>query len=262
MNIYKHLVASGCSFSLTRTPKLPNESKGWPYWVAQGLNAQEHNTAMGSQGNDLIARKAIHKVVELLDSGVAPEEILVGIVWSGADRKDFYSSEVPADFPVNESGWIKNPEQFVEGNQTQGGWVIMSSGWMHQYSKVWYEHFYDEVGAHINTYERIHWTQSYLKSVGVNYFMTTYMSNVIDYMNTPANSDHTEFFYTCKDDPNIAWMHNSIDWTHFLPVSSYSAWCAANHSDFEDFYDHPHDYHAENFSNQVILPFVHDIAKN
>lgn len=243
---------------MSPTEKTPDECKSWAYWLSESLDVQLHNTAMGSQGNDLIARKVIHKVVELLDSGVAPEEILVGIVWSGADRKDFYSSEVPADFPVNESGWIKNPEQFVEGDQTQGGWVIMSSGWMHQYSKIWYENFYDEVGAHINTYERIHWTQSYLKSVGVQYFMTTYMSNVINYMNNPAHGTPSKFYQTCRQDPNIQWMHDHIDWQCFLPVQSYSAWCDVHYDDFVNFYDHPQEPHARAFVEKVVVPHVQE----
>lgn len=255
MSTIKHLVTSGCSFSLTASLEKSLKTQGWPHWVSQSLGVQLHNTAMGSQGNDLICRKAIHCVQRLLDQGVLPSEILVGFMWSGPDRKDFYSSEVPKDFLVNESGWLKNPVQFVETDSDTGGWVLMSAGWMHHYSKLWYRNFYDQIGAYINTYERIHWAQSYLQSKGIKYFMGTYMSNVVNYLNEKQLGEGG-YPETCRMDPNIQWMHNSIDWSKFLPVMSYSHWCAENHNDFEDYLDHPQEHHAQAFSQKVIVPFV------
>lgn len=261
MSSIKHLVTSGCSFSLSKTTRTPDEGDGWPHWLSESLGAELHNTAMGSQGNDLIARKAIHKVNELLNLGTNPADILVGIMWSGAERKDFYSSTVPYQFPINENGWLRNPEHFVESEQEQGGWVIMSPGWLHHYSKIWYTEFSDQVGSHINTYERIHWTQCYLKTVGVKYFMGTYMSNVVNFMNHDGQRPEQAYCANCRKDPNIEWLHNSIEWQHFLPVPSYSEWCAHNFSDFQDFNDHPNDRNAQEFNNRVIVPFVKDHLK-
>jgi hypothetical protein len=91
--------------------------------------------------------------------------------------------------------------------------------------------------------------------VGVKYFMGTYMSNVVNYLNERPLGDGG-YPETCRHDPNINWMHNSIDWSKFLPGMSYSHWCANNFDDFKDFYDHPADNHAAAFSEQVIVPFV------
>ena len=255
MSTIKHLVTSGCSFSLTPTQEIPDASSGWPHYVAESLGVQLHNTAMGSQGNDLICRKAIHRVDRLLKQGVSANEILVGFMWSGPDRKDFYSSEVPSELPYNNSGWLQNPVRFVGTDSSSGGWVLMSAGWMHEHSKVWYDVFYDQPAAHINTYERIHWAQSYLKSVNVRYFMCTFMSNVINYMNEKEIGE-AGYIEACRLDPNINWMHNSVDWDKFLPVKSYSDWCARNFVDFEDYYDHPQEHHASAFADAIIIPFV------
>jgi hypothetical protein len=77
----KKLIASGCSFTF--------EPWSWPTPTSQLLNMDLINVGMGSQGNGLISKKIIYTVDKELKK-TKPEDILVGIMWSGIDRHDVY----------------------------------------------------------------------------------------------------------------------------------------------------------------------------
>ena len=83
----KLLITSGCSFSECITV---NAGKGtWPNHLAKMLPDYKHvSYAMGSQGNGLISRGIIYGVCEALKTH-SPNEILVGVMWSGSSRHDY-----------------------------------------------------------------------------------------------------------------------------------------------------------------------------
>lgn len=83
----KHLITGGCSFSV------PNGT-----WVAsltehlQEINPEltyEH-TGYYSQGQELIQKKTSLAISDALEKGIAAEDILVTVMWSGTDRKAWY----------------------------------------------------------------------------------------------------------------------------------------------------------------------------
>jgi hypothetical protein len=232
----KQLITGGCSFSECISPWI----KTWPNHLANALlNYQHTSTAMGSQGNGLISRRVIYQVTETLKH-TAAQDILVGIMWSGPDRHDFY--QLGNKQFDNQDGWMENPTRFVPNGQ--GAWTIVSSGWRMPESANYYVNFHDFVGQYIYTLEHMLRTQWFLQSKGIRYFMSTYTSAVL---------------------PEIAKTHNDtrhlyelIDANVFLPVSGEYEWCR-DHSGLpfpEPTDPHPGVEQHQAFVNQIILPHL------
>jgi hypothetical protein len=181
----------------------------------------------------------IYQVTETLKHTTA-DDILVGIMWSGPDRHDFY--QLGNKQFDNQDGWIENPTRFVPNGQ--GAWTIVSSGWRMPESANYFVNFHDFVGQYIYTLEHILRTQWFLQSKSIRYFMSTYTSAVL---------------------PEIAKTHNDtrhlyelIDVNAFLPVSGEYEWCR-DHSGLP--FPMPTDPHPgveqhQAFVNQIILPHL------
>jgi len=188
---------------------------------------------MGSQGNGLISRSIIYEVNEQLKTHGA-DDLLVGIVWSGPDRHDFY---LEPDRHINSlrqntEDWMKNPTGFVPGINK---WVILNHLWNVDYSKIWYENFHSEMGQYITTLEHILRTQWFLEKHNIKYFMSTYNSNVL-----PKK---------LQDDLSSAHLYEQIDFTVFLPVDGMAEWAGVAH-------EHPSTEQHKQFTEQVIMPFI------
>ena len=81
----KKVIVSGCSFTF--------EDWNWPKFLIKHLKIRKenlNNVGMASQGNGLISKKLIYAVNKELET-TKPEDILVGVMWSGVDRFDFHS---------------------------------------------------------------------------------------------------------------------------------------------------------------------------
>ena len=235
-----HLVTSGCSFTDKHTIT-------WANHLADALGHQLYNTGMGCQGNGLIARKALYQTQLLLNRGMNSDNILVGIMWSGPDRMDWFIDN-PPELP-NIDNWItgENPHTFITG--APGGWVLGNHHWENKWSKDYYQSRYCNIIAHqIKTYEQIILAQSYLQSKNIKYFMTTYTGNV--------------FLDSDKTDPNITWMRNLIDWDRWLPVDGCLEWCYGKQHGVENYNGmHPTRLHHKLFAEQVIVPFLSDTIR-
>jgi hypothetical protein len=109
----KLLITSGCSFSECISPAV----KTWPKHLAKELIDYTHQSyAMGSQGNGLISRGIVYGVNEALKTH-SPEDILVGVMWSGTDRHDFRCTNPKLLHFVSDkvnNGWIENPTSFIK----------------------------------------------------------------------------------------------------------------------------------------------------
>ena len=80
----KLLITSGCSFS-----EAINHDITWPVHLTQYLNCEAVHLGRGSAGNGIISRTIVHAVITALKS-YKPEELLVGIMWSGYSRHEFF----------------------------------------------------------------------------------------------------------------------------------------------------------------------------
>ena len=128
----KQLITGGCSFS-----ECIGHPGTWPRHLADALPGYQHtSTAIGSQGNGLISRRVIYQVTETLKH-TAAQDILVGIMWSGPDRHDFYINSVPEMFESD--GWMENPTKFIK--DSPGAWAIMNNGWKMHHAKIYFTEF-------------------------------------------------------------------------------------------------------------------------
>lgn len=200
----KKLIVSGCSFTF--------EKWNWPTFVAKHFKLGDGdliNVGMGSQGNGLIAKKLIHQVSQQLKHH-KPEELMVGVMWSGVDRFEFHSEE-----RYNSGNWGNNQGAKNVYNPTRiaddYNWYIINPGWSempdsHPLMEAYYQYFHSDIGAMIKTLESILLVQWFLKENKVPYFMTTYM----DIFN--------KYETNIMDSPDIKYLYELIDFKRFIPV--------------------------------------------
>jgi hypothetical protein len=229
------LVTGGCSFSECNFSRLAT----WPKQLENIIKPiKSYHTGLDSQGNGLISRSIIYRVSELIKKE-SIENILVGIMWSGPGRHDFFKSDV--SYIYNTDRWVLNPTCFIDKDRK---WIICNPHWKNEYSVTHYKTFFDEIGAYIYTLEHILRTQWFLKSHNIKYFMTTYTGEVLT--NEQKTNKHT------------AHLYEQIDFKQFLPVEGEYEWCRDNTKlDFLLPNDrHPSSDQHKLFTEQVIIPFL------
>ena len=238
----KQFVSGGCSFSECITSGLHT----WPGHVSAMLKDHVHvPTAMGSAGNGLISRRIIYTVSQLLKQHPA-NDILVGVMWSGPARHDYYNSEIP-QYLLDKNSWafnhaygMENPTNVV----TEKNWIILNHQWTSPNVKHYYSYFYDHIGALVYTYEHILRTQWFLNMHGIRYFMSTYTNEVF-----PTHA---------KGHNEIAHLVDQIDFDKFLPVDGEYEWCR-DYSELDfplEGDNHPSQAQHKLFAEQVVWPFL------
>lgn len=263
----KILITSGCSFSECSSGPVDLETwtelhhATWPQWLACRLKSHgfhDHvSKAMGSQGNGLISRGTIYAVCQALKTH-QPEDILVGVMWSGSSRHD-YICENPQWLSFRDNpdpNWMDNPTGFVDGAEPR--WVIMNHDWTNTEAATYYSKFHSFTGDTIYSLEHILRTQYFLKSKGVNYFFTNFVdNNIVDF--------HSEDYRKHQD--QIDYLYELIDFNNYLPVSSELTWVHENsiYTDSEIHQHgpshqwlHPESQQHREFSDQVIYPYLLD----
>lgn len=235
----KTLLASGCSFTF--------EKWNWPTFVAESLDYDLLNVGMASTGNGLIGKKVIYNVENLLKTH-DPENILVGVMWSGIDRNDFFVEDPKAVKPF--CGWITNPNAVVKGHNN---WEITNIHWNTEKSLLWYKYFHTDVGSIIQTLQNILSVQWYLERKKVKYFMSTFM-DIFSRVRVHDLLNH----------PDVKYLYEMVDFTKFLPVAGCYEWVRDNY--FEQGFNypgndlnkilHPTEFGHKKFTHQIIVPFV------
>lgn len=237
----KYLVTSGCSFSecLNFDRHGLSDNRTWPIHLREKISKVTHfSESMGGQGNGLIARRTYYRVNDLLKI-CQPEEILVGVMWTGRDRFDFYFEE-PVEFNENLDGWMENPTRVVD--DAPGGWVILNPHWTHMYNGAWYKNYYNEVASQIYTLEHIVNLQHYLNLKGVRYFFTSSFA-------THISESH-------RSNPNCSWLYDQIDWTKWLPIESEKHWVEENCPIPGANNFHPRSEQHGEFVDRAIIPWL------
>lgn len=232
------VITCGCSFSETRFLKT------WPvHFSAQFPNHKHISTGMSSQGNGLISRTCIYKVSEQLKESKA-EDVIVGILWSGPDRHDFYHDEnigkLDRDYKSNLDGWQENPAGFIDNRKH---WYITNSYWKTKHAQTYYRYFHTRTGGVISTLENMLRTQWFLEKNNIKYFMGTYMDETleIDFINS---------------NPSMKHLYDMLDMSKFLPVGGMGQWCRHNTDlPFTEDNQHPSSAQHKVFTDKVILPF-------
>jgi len=238
------LVTSGCSFSQTITKRHQN----WPRFLEKEINPKQFiSKGLGSQGNGLISRSIIYEVHELLSQGIDSNDILVGIMWSGPNRSEYYwdKEERGGEWRSKyHDGWMTNPANF-NPNDRNGGWIITNPWW--DSTKTYYKYFHDDTYGQILTLEHILRTQWFLEKHNIKYFMMNYMNETFEYINKDA----------CLH------LRDQIDWTKFISTQGCYEWCLLTNPDYLDDTSHPSAEGSENYTKEIIIPYLEKInAKN
>ena len=232
----KHFIASGCSFTF--------EPWNWPTPLTNHFGMNLINVGMSGQGNGLISKKVIYQVQKQLKEGKSPDDIFVGIMWSGVDRFSIY---VPDTYQrKNLNGWVKNPTT-VTGKEEDSHWLLLSGGWEDLHSKQWYVGFQQHIGSTIRTLEYILYTQWFLEKNNIKYFMTTYL----------------DIFHKENDDvtsnKDVSYLYEMVDFSKFLPVKGQYEWVNKHYPEFglpDNGDHHPTEYGHKKFTEEVIIPYV------
>lgn len=241
----KVLITAGCSFT-----QVPNTYKNWPVFLKERLGAQAYFDGAGSFGNSGISRRVLHRTIECLKIN-RPEEILVGVMWSGVNRKEIYFNSRPRNYTKFHNGGDENLYEYRNPNSisidTPRNLYSISPHFADELSKIYYKNIYDEVGALIETLENVLRTQWFLKLNNINYFFTEYAFDCF-------TSNYKHLF----DHPDVKPLIDQIDYNNFLPVENMEKWCIEE-SNFR--YEKKHDHHptsnmSEGFVNRVIMPHL------
>jgi antitoxin component of MazEF toxin-antitoxin module len=83
-------ISAGCSYS-----QVPNTDVTWPAHLQKQLDLTDEqviHAGVGAIGNSMISRRTIYHVTQALKTH-KPEDLLVGILWSGCDRHNFILRE-------------------------------------------------------------------------------------------------------------------------------------------------------------------------
>lgn len=247
------LITSGCSFSDIFSQvgnfieyktdwfefKQQFASDLWPVCLQKYLKCDHMALGLQSQGNGLISRKTIYNVAEALKTH-KPEDIRVGIMWSGMDRHEVYNpthSRFRSNYKEGRKTNIVNDEP--------ANWIILNTHWQFPLCKTYYHHFHLDVSAQLNTYEHILRTQLFLEKYNIKYFMTTYT-------NASMLIDH----------PECNWIRDLIDFSKFLPIKEpgMKEWTEVHGDVRFPSLDGFHPQHIQHslFTDRVILPYIRE----
>lgn len=238
-----NLVTGGCSFT---------EYVGcWPYWLIRTLRETQfktsialHNTGIGGGDNALIARKVIHKVNKLLKEK-EPKDIIVGIMWSGSNRKSFYSDDYDhlrmmfnVDEPLDDEQFKKRnkhgqrPKKFPNkphkwpSNDHHGRYILLTPGNTYSDSGIYngfaenvYKNIHNRNIAIAETYEHVLRVQWYLDKHKIKYFMQTYMPEWVNQYVKNSNQPKLVRHLSSKEHPQVGYLKEMIDWSKFTDTS-------------------------------------------
>ena len=292
-------ISGGCSYS-----QVPKDGVGtiappditWPVHVQKAFGLAQHevdHTAIGASGNKIISRRVIHRVLKALKTH-NPEDLLVGILWSGCDRHSVMLRENPRTYdkctklqsiPHTYAEFLKEKDvrgaQMVStnfntpltiGDDTQYNHYILNPHWEDELTVTYYNDFVDALGSIVQTCEDILRTEWFLKKHNIKYFMAEYDFDTFFYGGIPdhyaeiANYDKDCLALRCNAqkykcdvyDPDIKYLYDMIDKDYWLPIDNLGSWVKnVSKFDFRDPEDpHPSTEHHIDFTNQIILPFL------
>jgi hypothetical protein len=236
------LLVSGCSFTF--------DDFCWPNYVGSKLDLKVVNVGMGAAGNGMISKRLISTCENLLKSK-KPEEIIVGIMWSGPDRHHQYIEEKRNPSVYHENGIVdsalENPTW--AGDKQEKHWLIFNPWTLKSKERdLYYKYVHTDIESQTRTLEYILMTQWYLERKGIKYFMSTYKDIFSPYTH---NFDATH--------PDIFYLYNQVNFDKFLPVDGCLEWVQQNYPEkgFPEVWDdHPSTFGHEKFANEVINPYI------
>lgn len=222
------LITAGCSFCDVKA--YPDN---WTTQLANRLNADHTPLGFGSAGNGYISRKVIHHLSKLEDVS----DILVGIMWSSPERREFYSNKP--------KGQADKHNSIIEGDT--GTWVTMNPWRDDLFAKNYYTDYYNDIGHLVETYEHILRVQWYLKNRNIKYFMLQFKNQVLAMKGTHLQLKH---------------LWNMMDHT-YINEEGHHEWAYHSGLPFPivkgEVDDHPGPDQSAKYTDEVIMPYLKNI---
>ena len=230
----KYLVTSGCSFTAY--------DRCWPYRLAEQLGNINYtliNDAEGSSGNAFISRRIVYQIGKLLAQGIDTEDILVGVMWSGANRSNIH------DLNINNIGRDAVNPYYWPVEESKGAWQIFSPTSSARKVLWFYQHMFSYYQSVLETYEYVNYLQNFLENKGIKYFMVPYMDG------WAYEGEHN------NDDPYIRMLVDSIDYSKWPTQQGQWEWIVENYSHL-DFANATHPGQEQNnlWVEKIIIPWL------
>jgi len=220
------LISSGCSFSDSTS----EEPKTWPQWLSIKLGVPLTHCGLPSAGNGIISRDLLFKL-----HTYNSDDILVGVMWSGIDRKEKYGNDTFTEQEKQINGWVKNPYKFNPDDT--GSWTLLNAYFQNKMSRDYFKQA-NEIQHQIETLEHMLRVQWYLQANNIKYFFTNYKDAVFEFVDHPA----------CKH------LYNMLDHSKFLPSIYEFTLRQTGSSDLPD--GHPSPRQQKFYTKRIILPFL------
>lgn len=230
----KYLLVGGCSFTC-------QDDDSWPEATSRLLDMVCINTAHVGAGNSTIFSSTMRYLQQMLEAGVSSDDIVVGVMWSHADRLEYMreSNREPIQRKRTPAAMIKKVDtsdcDWVQWSPSLLGWVKLDAEeqknvagirrpsinwsekqkteWVH-YGEVMLEEFYKtDPSRAINSLNYVLNMQNFLKANNIKYVFARFTENCL----LPDTYHH----------PEIVWQTKLIDWDKFLSGGCYE-WCFDN----------------------------------
>lgn len=245
----KLLISAGCSFT-----QFPSVHKTWPYHLSRAMGIEALYLGHGAGSNGIISKKTIFNTLETLKN-YNPKDILVGIMWSGCHRDEYYFDRDLDEF--HKTGYRDNdcnPLRIV----SDSNYYLVNDHWDDPLSSSFYNNFYDHVGSVISTIEHILNVQWFLKSHGVPYFMTEYFSDVFNKNIKTRYPKNTDQHIDVVDHPDVKYLYDLIDFDNWIDAEDCQSWIIKYSGLPFPVENDPHPGSAQHkiYTEQVIIPFL------
>ena len=129
----KLIISAGCSFT-----QFPSGHKTWPYHLSRAMGIEALYLGHGAGSNGIISKKTIFNTLETLKN-YNPKDILVGIMWSGCHRDEYYFDRDPGKF--HKMGYRdndSNPLRIV----SDSNYYLVNDHWDDPLSSSFYNNFF------------------------------------------------------------------------------------------------------------------------
>jgi len=245
------LITSGCSFSTLGQ----NYRQSWINHIQEKYDFKRY-VHMGNpaSGNELIAERVIYALQTLLDSGKSANDLYLGVMWSGIERKElFISPEETVKYSElddsvkregentliisHHSNVFSNTTSIRPGIENNPNGYLKSGGLPYQevwwrnksqrdYFNLWYDNFYSVEKQFIDTLKSILLVQTFCERHNIKYFMSVWQ-NIFNARNPQGDLPPKSYGDDCVEsrlqpkfvdiyNKNSQFLWNTIDFDKFI----------------------------------------------
>ena len=252
----KTLITGGCSFSDGCSFSSENlYRQTWINHIQEKYDFKRY-VHMGNpaSGNELIAERVIYALQTLLDSGKSANDLYLGVMWSGIERKELFVSAQETDkytelddsvrregentlVMSNRSNVFSNTKgvrprivNVPNGYLKSGGLPYQEVWWRNKsqrdYFNLWYDNFYSVEKQFIDTLKSILLVQTFCERHNIKYFMSVWQ-NIFNARNPQGDLPSKSYGDECVEsrfqpkfvdifNKSSRFLWNSIDFNKFI----------------------------------------------